>query len=489
MSLILLLVGGVFLTLSNGAFLIPLAAWVAPVILLRFARTRKSFKGLWLLLGLHFIAYTITWMGSFPADFIRTYFAYLLAFVVIFGVLNWLPYVADRWLAGKVGGFASTLIFPLTWVALEFINGMVNPLLTWGSLAYTQHTNTELIQVASVTGMWGISFLVTWLAPVLNWAWEDGFEWTKVRGGVMTYAVVLIAVLMFGGVRTLFAPVGDTVRVASIIGSEEMEAGLPEGEVAFDDYALTSSYYAELLDYYIARTHEQAQAGAEIVVWQEYSFYVFERDEAAVIARGSEVAREEDIYLLMGFVTEIPDRHGELVENKIVWIAPDGSVQWEYLKAIPVPGSPDKAGNGIVPIQETPHGKIATMICYDMDQPALVRQAGQGGTDIMLVPAFDFGNLVLHTPMVALRAVENGFSVVRATGLGMITSYDMMGRVLATTDYRMSSDGILLSEVPTGGVWTLYPVIGDAFAWLSIVMLVGMATRGLVGSKRPSGNR
>ena len=49
--------------------------------------------------------------------------------------------------------------------------------------AYTQYGNLPLLQLLSVTGLWGIDFLMSWLASVVNWAWERGFAWPRVRGG------------------------------------------------------------------------------------------------------------------------------------------------------------------------------------------------------------------------------------------------------------------------------------------------------------------
>ena len=46
-----------------------------------------------------------------------------------------------------------------------------------------------------MTGIWGITFLITWFAAVANWAWAQGFVWPGIRRGVLLYAGVL-AILM-----------------------------------------------------------------------------------------------------------------------------------------------------------------------------------------------------------------------------------------------------------------------------------------------------
>src|SRR5207249_3157344 len=72
--------------------------------------------------------------------------------------------------------------------------------------AYTQYGDLPLLQLLSVTGVWGVVFLMSLLASVVNWAWEHGFVWPQVRGGAMLYTSLLVAVLLFGGMRLALFP-------------------------------------------------------------------------------------------------------------------------------------------------------------------------------------------------------------------------------------------------------------------------------------------
>ena len=42
--------------------------------------------------------------------------------------------------------------------------------------------------------MSGLTFLVSWFPAVVNWAWDNGFEWRRVRAGVITFIVVLAVI-------------------------------------------------------------------------------------------------------------------------------------------------------------------------------------------------------------------------------------------------------------------------------------------------------
>ena len=67
-------------------------------------------------------------------------------------------------------------------------------------MGYSQYGIPVLTQVTAVTGMLGLTFLVSWFAAVVNWAWDNDFEWPRIRAGVLTFAIVLVVVLGYGAV-------------------------------------------------------------------------------------------------------------------------------------------------------------------------------------------------------------------------------------------------------------------------------------------------
>jgi apolipoprotein N-acyltransferase len=460
-----LFVGFGLLLFSNGRWIIPLATWLAPIFLIRFARTQPTLKGLGLLLVANVLANLFFWQGIILGGL-------YLPVAIGVGVVFWLPYLADRLLVNRLRGFAATLVFPLLQVSLEYLITIVSPLGSWGSLAYTQHGFLPLLQLLSLTGMWGLSFLISWLAPVVNWAWEQDFDLRRARFGVLIYGGSLVLVLVYGGVRmTFFPPQSATLHVASL--TEEVDHFSP------NDAITSRGKYLELGERMIQKSRQQAQAGADVIIWQEGGIIALKEDESRIIEEARALAQEEKVHLLLGLYTISDGWPKVKAENQAVWISPDGDVKWHYLKGRPVPGAePIIAGDGIIPVDQTVFGAIASVICFDMDHPTYIRQAGRSGTDVMLVPSNDYRDIVpFHTYMASFRGIENGFSIVRAAGNGLSASFDYQGRTLATADYSTTKQA-MISHVPTRGAKTIYAVIGDLFAWLSIVgfmTLVGMA--------------
>lgn len=460
-SYLWLAIGAILLLFSNGNWrIIPLATWLAPVFVMRFLRTQKLGRGLVLVALTHVVAYIIMQQGLLPG---------MMGYVITlaYGLLFFLPFLADRLIAPRLRGYLSTLVFPLAWITLEYVLSLVSPYATWMSLAYTQYGNLPLVQIVSITGIWGVGFLITWFASVVNWAWEQEFTWPKIRGGVGFYAGILVLVVLFGGARlALFPPQSSTVRVASVTRLFDLSrAAECEGE-----WECIRGLLSESLDDYLTDSQQAADAGAKIIVWQEGAVWVLEEDETAFIERGRELARQEEIYLGMGLMVMPRDQPPTSRENKVILIDPSGSIMWEYLKTHPVPGDIDTPGDGQVPTQDTPYGRIASVICFDVDFPSLVRQAGRADADLMLVPADDWLAIdPLHTHVAVFPAIANGFSMIRSTFEGLSIAVDYQGRVLAAMDDFTTEDVVMIADVPTEGVATIYSRIGDLFAWLCVV--------------------
>ena len=155
------------------------------------------------------------------------------------------------------------------------------------------------------------------------------------------------------------------------------------------------------------------------------------------------------------------------------------------MKTHPVPGIEAMVsvrGDGRPPTQDTEYGRLSTVVCYDMDFPPLLRKVGRARSDVLLVPASDNKNIVhLHHVQAVFRAVENGVSMLRAARWGLSSAVDPLGRTLATMDDSLATQKVIVAQLPTKGVATIYSSIGDLFAWLCVAGLLGAIVLGLFG--------
>lgn len=489
LSWLWLVLAAALLLLANGADTIALAAWLAPVFLLRFVRQQRLPVGL----PIAYLVLTATFAFQFRGMVPIPGIAYYL-FLILFGFLIFLPYLVDRLLAHRLKGPVATLVFPTAWVTVGYLTSL-GPYGSWGDIAYSQYGNLALLQLLSVTGLWGIAFLIGWFAAVSNWIWEEGFESRRVRAGAFACIGVIAAVFLLGGARmALFPPAAATVRVASV--SKRNIGSQPTGPLMYrlftnratpTDVETLRLWSTATNDDLLARTEQEMQAGAKIVFWGEANARLLKPDEAALIARGLALAEKYHAYLGMALGVWNMGKKPPF-ENKLVLIEPNGQVAWTYDKAHPVPGMNavvQVRGNGKLRELDTPYGRLSAIICFDADFPQLLAQAGAMGADIVLDPSNDWQAIEpWHTRMASFRAIEQGFNLVRQTSGGLSAAFDYQGRRLAAVDDSPATGPAMISAVPTKGVRTIYSRLGDWFARLSMAALLVLIAKSLAASSK-----
>ena len=463
------------LLVADGRNTIALAAWLAPACLLRFVRRERALPGLAIAYVALVVTRGIAFRGMVP---IPGVFYYI--FAVISAVSALLPYIADRLLARRLGDFAATLVFPCTLVCAQFVYSH-GPQGSWGTMAYTQTGNLPLLQILSVTGIWGVTFLIGWFAAAVNQALDQ----PRGHRPMAAFAVVYVTVLLAGGARlAFFPPSSASVRIASLSPAPEPERSafkdldsiVAEGATGAQvgDFRKASASVADDL---MARSAREASAGAKIVFWSETAVYLLAQDEPALLARGRDLARTDHVYLGMALGSWTQGASKPL-QNKLVLIDPNGNIAWQYLKAHPTPG-PEAAA--AVPSDaklrwtDSPYGRIVGAICYDMDFPYLMAQAGADRANIVISPAGDWPAIdPRHTEMASFRAIEDGFNLARQANQGLSAAYDYEGHPLAHMDQYQAQGLTMVAQVPTRGVRTLYSLLGNWFAWLCLAGLMAL---------------
>lgn len=332
------------------------------------------------------------------------------------------------------------------------------------------------MQLASLTGLSGITFVVCWLGPVTNWAWEHDFAWPRVRRGLAAFAAVLAAIYAFGAARLLLSPTGAPFyRAAGITADDDdlfpnddtIRRFWGQAPLSPAEWTAIRAGFARHNARLFARTRQEAAAGARLVFWSEGAARTLRSDESSLIQQGSEAARQSHCYLGLA-IWSVDRTRPKPVENKLVLLGPDGRVRYEYWKSRPVPGPEaqhmETNGNALR-CADTPLGRVAACICFDLDFPSLVRQAGVQHADLLLGPSNDWAAIdPWNTEQAAFRAVECGCTLFRNVSHGRSLVVDPYGRPLAESDYFTSEDRVLTAEIPARGTRTLYALWGDWFA-------------------------
>ena len=448
---VMLCVGFVAYLFSGGRWNIGVTAWIWPFAFLYFSRHTKIKRQFLLLAAAIAAGHVIKWPDILDAGYLPG-----AVFCLFWSVCWILPFLADRLLAQKLPGpFLSSLIFPATFVSVEALRALT-PIGSLGAMAYTQSGFLPLMQVTSLIGSFGLSFLIYWFGEVAVTATEKRPRWKPAAGVCLA---LLAASVCFGCIRLAAFPVGsdNTVRVASVVSPyyEKYEDGTYE-EIPTE----------ESLRYFLREAQRATEGGAKIACWNEEAFSVADADEHLLVDAAAAFAKEHGMILIVGYETPDTDgsENGDSV-NKSILVLPDGSVT-EYVKTnlIPLVELPGyKKGSGDVPSVRTDAGVISNVICFDDTFIGFIRQK-TGSADVLFVPSWDWSAVKrAHTELSAFRAIENGYAVVKPTYGGISAAVDRQGRVIGRFDTADTGfDTVQFADVPIKGVPTVYAKIGGA---------------------------
>lgn len=489
--------------LLSPKWAIPVFAWFAPGLLLFYFRNAVlRFKMLWFIVAL-MASQIVSAYNVFPFPWPVT-----VALTVINTAKLLAIFFIDRWVSKKSGHFITTLVFPAAFTAKEFFD-IATGGGAWWSIANTQYSFSWLAQLASVTGLAGISFMVYWFAAVTVWALQNYYTGKKFTNGVTWFAGFFGVILLFGAYRLYSV---QTTRMADVkvAGLSVPTFGLLEGvykdvtgkTVTIDprtsptspqlqqvnaallpfienpDTAKFANGYKALYalhDSLFAESRQAAQAGAKIITWSEANAIMPVTMQDAFIQRGQNFAKNNSVYLLMAmgvFDTGKLTPAKMFLENKTLLISPEGEILNVFHKNHPVPYAERcKPGDGKIPVVRTPYGKVSVSICYDADIPGSMRQLGAEKSGILFLPSGDWYAIApYHSYMAMFRGIENGCTVVRQASGGLSLVTDYRGKKLASFDFYNPGEKLWAANVITGHVATVYNVIGDAFAYLCMVI-------------------
>ena len=459
--------------MSNGEWCIPIFAWIYPILFLCMIYLNPTRKVCLIISSIYATGFIVQFWRAIGMDIkICIIVAILLSFLKV------LPYI--YWSKSKMR-FQNTIIFASIMVSIEYIIYLIYPILGGLSDAYTQYQNLYLLQLVTVTGIYGITFLMYWTAAVVIWIWNNKNQKEYIRKYIIVYGSVIGLVFVYGVVMFHFAGNSDkSIRIAGVT--------VPISELLNNDEDVYSTFYTNTFtdenitnarsklssaaDELFLKTELEAQAGAKIVFWSELNGAVLKQDEDLLLQRASDLAKQEEVYLIVSLLVKTP--YVDLKENKTAAFNPQGELISEYFKHGRSIGELCQKGDGILKSFDTEYGRIAPFICSDMAFLSKIQQAGRDNVDILIVPASDWKEMTLLAAKTAIvRGVENGSNIIRHTNKGMSIVSDFKGSVLAQTDYFQSDTKTLSAQVITKGRFTLYSYIGNLFVYLCNLYLLG----------------
>ena len=497
-------------------------AWVAPALILFAAHGKNSgdaFRAGYVA-GISFWLASLYWLLLIPvAGFPILGWLALSAFMAVyFGLWTWL-------LAGKIGAgsWARRNLWSLAgaaaWVALEIFRAYFLGGFPWNFLGASQFQLTPLIQIASVTGVYGVSFLVVWVSLALYSAAraifakpDSRFAWQP----EIFLPLLAVAILFAAGSFQMRTPAGastTSLRVTLV------QPSVPQSLIW--DTTANSNRFQELL----AFTERALTNKTDLLIWPESALPEF--DDASYIAI-TNLIRVHRVWMIFNADDTVwranaktPADYDDF--NAAFLFDPDGKLAGiyhkrklvifgEYIPLVrwlpfvkwltPITGgyaAGDKpaqfklgishgelrATNSLFEIRNSSFVTAAPLICFEDMFPQTARQSVRSDTDFLVNLTNDgwFGAGAEQWQQAAaavFRAVENGVPLVRCCNNGVTCWMDARGTVRQIfTDERKTiyGAGAMTFELPLPekSAPTFYNRHGDWFGWSCVVLTAALA--------------
>ena len=385
---------------------------------------------------------------------------------------------------------AAWIAAPCVWVSLEYVRTHAFSGLPWGLLGYSQFQRLSLIQVANVTGVYGVSFLIVLvnvsLFLLFRWALTENPQRLPRPWIPLASTIAAVTGVWLYGLGQLHLPSSDRVTIGVV------QANIDQAQ------KWDSTYRVETLERY-RRLTETVSPGSDLILWPEAATpFLFEQEpDYQSLVTG--ITKDAGVPLVFGSPALRRARDGTpYLLNSAYLLNPSGEITGRYDKQHLVPFGEyvplermlfflDKLVVGIGDFQPGPgptllsftrgpdrrQTRFGVAICFEVIFPDLVRRLANEGADFLVTITNDawFGDTVAphqHFGMVVFRAVENRMAFARAANTGVSGLIDPAGRILTATP--IFAEHAVVGSIPLGAPSTWYTRFGDTFAWACVIM-------------------
>lgn len=407
------------------------------------------------------------------------------------------------------------LAIPFVWTGIEYVKSLSELAFPWITLGYTQSYYVSMIQYASYTSVFGVSFWVVCLNVLVYLILKNLENRRK--------AVVLL------GVTSALVVLPWVYGQQVVPDEDEFQEGLYVSVVQgnIDPFIKWEEGNEDLsFEVYERLSRATATEKPDLIVWPETASPKFLLLDRRYLTRVRRLAREVNVPIITGTPdAERVSRNEYKAFNSVIMIAPSTYEVPKYAKMqlvpfgervpyedsvpffrdfvnslemgegnfspgeevvvfdVPVDSALTTDGvNDVARRSDSATIPVAAVICFESIFPDLVRKFVQKGARMLVVITNDawFGRahfpwwlnagLYQHARMSVFRAVENRIGVARSANTGVSMFIDPYGRVLDAS--QLFKETYLLAHVPLRQETTFFARHGNVFT--KVVSAVGL---------------
>jgi apolipoprotein N-acyltransferase len=370
--------------------------------------------------------------------------------------------------------FSAMIALPAFWTVAEYLASFATVTGTAGSLAYTQERFLPILQVASLTGPWGITFLLLlFQSALVSWLYLRRTKRKHATYAAVPALALLVAAVLFGA-----------LRLAAPDSPQKIKVGLLDTDTVV--FANESLQMHNLIHSYAEHAESLASRGAKIILMPEKTGLLSGSNTQIVDSDLQSVADRTGATLVIGVLHQV----GPTSFNEARIYTPGHPIAtYDKQHMLPPFESMLTPGNSLTLLSK-PTVPIGVAICKDMDfiHPAL--DYGRAGVSLLLDPAWDFNiDRLWHGHIAIMRGVEGGYAVAHAAKDGFLTVSDDRGRILGEARTDGAAFASLLVDVPLHHDQTIFDRYGPWFPWLAGLLLLASALPALPDALRLPPNR
>jgi apolipoprotein N-acyltransferase len=437
----------------------------------------------------------------------------LILFCLYLGIYHGVFGLLISLLANRAGGDGTNpfsrralLLAPFVWVAVELARTRITGF-PWDLQGISQVDNIPLSHIATVTGVYGLSFEIL----VVNTALAAAFALRTERGQPSKRKPLLLAagaaVIVLQAGRLVSPPPFPTDHTARLV--QQNIPVLQGGDWTKEYFENTLEDLRQVSLNPPVQNQGQLNQGqpnlpvptvpavrADLIVWPE-SPAPFYTTDPMFRETVSNIAREAQTWMLVGSLgvrnaSETPERATQLFNSGSL-VSPGGDWLGAYNKMHLVPfgeyvpfkrifgfagGLTKEVGDfspGTSRAALQAGSKLGVFICYESIFPDEIRQLAANGAEVFVNISNDgwygdSGAYAQHLKQARMRAVENNRWLLRDTNTGVTASIDPYGRVVATIPRKVRA--ALDAPYALTNVTTFYTRHGDWFAYLCAIISV-----------------
>lgn len=497
----------------------PFWAWISLVPLFLYIKERPLKEIYVKIFGAALLSnyFCYAWIGEFGAVVPGGYLVILILLIPTLSVFLALKIFLSELLSRKFEKYR-IIIFPSVWLIIDWIQSIGFLAFPWSYWGYSQYPFTPFVQTASVTGIYGITFILIMSNAVLAGIMFEIKKQGGIDGLTRTIAFKKCAVF-FTTAAIIIAAGGVSLLVDRKEDSPHETMRISMVQSCIDPWDSWSMNRHKYLSELITLTDKAVKDDPDFIVWSESAtletiYYDYHRGSSTSFQkRILDYINRINIPLLTGEigivekVTPFPPKRYPL--NNAVLVNSRGEPEKTYSKIHLVPigewfpyekwfpfvkrMAASFGASSFLPGDElnlfTVNGmQFGVLICYEGIFHRLCRRYAGKGADFLINITNDgwtdhYSGHMQHFSASVFRAVENGIWLVRAGNTGYTAFVDPRGRV--TASIPILEKGYLTDEIDiSANRKTVYSVTGDLVLYASMIFVFVLVFKNIIKSKR-----